>query len=92
MWGIVMQRMMSTKEAASLWNISDRQVSKLCGEGKIKGAVKKGRTWAIPVGTEKPTDGRVKPASSLRQPNLPLPIGISDYRLASQDHDDQGFS
>lgn len=86
MWGIVMQRMMSTKEAASLWNISDRQVSKLCGEGKIKGAVKKGRTWAIPVGTEKPTDGRVKPASSIRQPNLPLPIGISDYRLASTEY------
>lgn len=81
-----MQRMMSTKEAASLWNISARQVSKLCGEGKIKGAVKKGRTWAIPVGTEKPTDGRVKPASSLRQPNLPLPIGISDYRLASTEY------
>lgn len=81
-----MQRMMSTKEAASLWNISDRQVSKLCGEGKIKGAVKKGRTWAIPVGTEKPTDGRIKPVSSLRQPNLPLPIGISDYRLASTEY------
>ena len=81
-----MQRMMSTKEAASLWNISDRQVSKLCGEGKIKGAVKKGRTWAIPVGTEKPKDGRVKLASSLRQPNLPLPIGISDYRLASTEY------
>ena len=81
-----MQRMMSTKEAARLWNISDRQVSKLCGEGKIKGAVKKGRTWAIPGGTEKPTDGRIKPASSLRQPNLPLPIGISDYRLASTEY------
>ena len=81
-----MQRMMSTKEAASLWNISDRQVSKLCGEGKIKGAVKKGRTWAIPFGTEKPTDGRIKPASFLRQPNLPLPIGISDYRLASTEY------
>lgn len=81
-----MQRMMSTKEAASLWNISDRQVSKLCGEGKIKGAIKKGRTWAIPFGTEKPTDGRIKPASSLRQPNLPLPIGISDYRLASTEY------
>ena len=81
-----MQRMMSTKEAASLWSISDRQVSKLCGEGKIKGAVKKGRTWAIPFGTEKPTDGRIKPASSLRQPNLPLPIGISDYRLASTEY------
>lgn len=81
-----MQRMMSTKEAASLWNISDRQVSKLCGEGKIKGAVKKGRTWAIPVGTEKPTDGRIKPVSYIRQPNLPLPIGISDYRLASTEY------
>lgn len=64
-----MQRMMSTKEAASLWNISDRQVSKLCVEGKIKGAVKKGRTWAIPVGTEnrqteelsrhRPSDSRI---------------------------------
>ncbi len=86
MWGIVMQRMMSTKEAASLWNISDRQVSKLCGEGKIKGAVKKGRVWTIPVGTEKPTDGRIKPVSYIRQPNLPLPIGISDYRLASTEY------
>lgn len=77
---------MSTKEAASLWNISDRQVSKLCGEGKIKGAVKKGRVWAIPVGTEKPTDGRIKPISYIRRPNLPLPIGISDYRLASTEY------
>ena len=81
-----MQKMMSTKEAASLWNISDRQVSKLCGEGKIKGAVKKGRVWTIPVGTEKPTDGRIKPVSYIRQPNLPLPIGISDYRLASTEY------
>ena len=81
-----MQKMISTKEAASLWNISDRQVSKLCGEGKIKGAVKKGRVWTIPVGTEKPTDGRIKPVSYIRQPNLPLPIGISDYRLASTEY------
>ena len=70
-----MQRMMSTKEAASLWNISDRQVSKLCGEGKIKGAVKKGRTWAIPFGTEKPANIPIKPVSSVRQPDLPFQIG-----------------
>lgn len=44
-----MHKMMSTKEAASLWGISDRQVSKLCGEGKVSGAVKKGRNWAIPI-------------------------------------------
>ena len=81
-----MQRMMSTKEAAALWNITDRQVSKLCGEGKISGATKKGRAWAIPAGTKKPADGRTKPESSIRQPNLPLPIGISDYRLASTEY------
>ena len=77
---------MSTKEAAALWGISDRQVSKLCGEGKVSGAVKKGRSWAIPIDTAKPADGRIKPISTIRQPDLPLPIGISDYRLASTEY------
>ena len=81
-----MHKMMSTKEAAALWGISDRQVSKLCGEGKVNGAVKKGRTWAIPMDTAKPADGRIKPMSTIRQPDLPLPIGISDYRLASTEY------
>jgi len=81
-----MHKMMSTKEAAALWGISDRQVSKLCGEGKISGAVKKGRSWAIPMNTAKPADGRIKPISTIRQPDLPLPIGISDYRLASTEY------
>ena len=81
-----MHKMMSTKEAAALWGISDRQVSKLCGEGKVNGAVKKGRTWAIPMDTAKPADGRIKPISTIRQPDLPLPIGISDYRLASTEY------
>ena len=81
-----MHKMMSTKEAASLWGISDRQVSKLCGEGKVSGAVKKGRNWAIPIDTAKPADGRIKPISTIRQPDLPLPIGISDYRLASTEY------
>lgn len=77
---------MSTKEAAALWGISDRQVSKLCGEGKVSGAVKKGRSWSIPIDATKPADGRIKPVSSIRRPNLPLPIGISDYRLASTEY------
>lgn len=81
-----MHKMMSTKEAAALWGISDRQVSKLCGEGKISGAVKNGRNWAIPMDAAKPADGRIKPVSNIRQPNLPLPIGISDYRLASTEY------
>jgi len=81
-----MQKMMSTKEAASLWGITDRQVSKLCGKGRVKGAIKDGRSWLIPIDTVKPADGRVKPISQIRQPDLPLPIGISDYRLASTEY------
>lgn len=81
-----MHKMMSTKEAANLWGISDRQVSKLCGEGKVKGAMKEGRSWSIPINAVKPADGRVKPVSQIRQPDLPLPIGISDYRLASTEY------
>ncbi len=85
-YGHTMQKKMSTKEAAVLWGISDRQVSKLCGEGKVKGAVKEGRSWSIPMGAQKPADGRSKPASEFRRPGLPLPIGISDYRLASTEY------
>ena len=81
-----MSHMITTKEAASLWGISDRQVSKLCGEGKIVGAKKEGRVWMIPMDAEKPMDGRVKTGSFLRRANLPLPIGISDYRLASTEY------
>lgn len=81
-----MERAMSTKEAAELWGISDRRVSKLCADGKINGAFRNGRSWMIPIGTSKPVDGRVKPVHIIRKPGLPLPIGISDYRLASTEY------
>ena len=38
---------MFVKDAAALWNISERQVSGLCSRGKISGAVKQGRSWMI---------------------------------------------
>ena len=50
------------EEVAKRWNISMRQVQRLCIEGRIKGAVKFGNTWAIPEGAAKPTrTGRLKP-------------------------------
>ncbi len=81
-----MHKMIGTKEVATIWGISDRQVSKLCCEGKVKGAIKKGRNWLIPIDAVKPADGRIKSASTIRKANLPLPIGISDYRLASSEY------
>lgn len=75
---------MTVKEAAKLWGISERRVMILCKEGKIDGAIKKGRVWAIPANAEKPADARYKKGQSAKNTSsrLPLPIGISDYRLA----------
>ena len=84
-----MAAMMLVKEAAKLWNLTERRVSSLCKEGKIKGAVKEGRSWMIPMDAEKPTDHRIKTGAyrkANRPANLPLPIGISDYRLASSEY------
>lgn len=45
---------MFVKDAAALWNISERQVSGLCSRGKIPGAVKQRRSWMIPTTAESP--------------------------------------
>lgn len=45
-------------EAAEKWGISTRRVQVLCKNGRIEGAAKLGREWAIPVRAEKPGDDR----------------------------------
>lgn len=84
-----MSETMMVKEAAMRWNVSERRVSTLCKEGKIEGAVKKGKQWSIPADAEKPADSRVKSGAYIIKSvatKLPLPIGISDYRLASSEY------
>ena len=49
---------LTTSEMAEVWNITRRRVSVLCKEGRIDGAILKGKTWLIPSGTVKPEDGR----------------------------------
>ena len=78
-----MNNTMTVKEAAKLWDISERRVMILCKEGKIDGATKKGRSWVIPDNAQKPADARYKKSQPVKaSTRLPLPIGISDYRLA----------
>lgn len=84
-----MSETMMVKEAAMRWNVSERRVSTLCKEGKIQGAVKKGKQWSIPADADKPADSRVKSGAYIKKSvatKLPLPIGISDYRLASSEY------
>lgn len=49
---------LSTTDIAKEWNVSSTWVSVMCGQGRIKGAIKKGRNWKIPKGTKKPYDKR----------------------------------
>lgn len=49
---------MTVKEAAEKWEISERHVQKYCSQGRVKGAMKFGTSWGIPVGADKPTDPR----------------------------------
>lgn len=49
----------TTAEMAQIWGISERRIARLCAETRIDGAIKIGRTWAIPDRTDKPSDARV---------------------------------
>ena len=84
-----MRKMENTRTMAERWGLTERRVSKLCASGMIPGAVKKGRSWLIPADTEKPADRRIRSGEYMKQTarlKLPLPIGVSDYRLASTEY------
>lgn len=51
---------MTVNEAAIKWGICNRRIVTLCNDGRIAGAEKFGKSWAIPKDSEKPEDMRVK--------------------------------
>lgn len=51
---------LTTVEMSAKWNITSRRIGVLCAEGRVAGAVKKGKTWLIPIGAKKPLDARRK--------------------------------
>ena len=84
-----MSDMISVREAAERWNITERRVSTLCKDGKIAGAKKLGNRWMIPENTRKPLDRRIKTGAYRkveRASKLPLPIGVANYCLASLEY------
>lgn len=81
-----MSEMINVKATSKLWNISERRITALCNAGKIDGAYKSGKSWLIPKDTTKPEDGRFNNSNNKRKPKLPLPVGVSDYILASSEY------
>jgi DNA-binding CsgD family transcriptional regulator len=53
-----LDRFLPIREAAAKWEISERRIQQYCAEGRIPGAQKIGRSWAIPADAEKPEDPR----------------------------------
>ena len=54
---------LTVKEMAEKWDITARMVNYYCSAGRIKGAIKKGNLWLVPIYAKKPQDGRFKPKS-----------------------------
>lgn len=85
-----MAKMISARETAKRWNIAEQLVTRYCREGRIDGAEKEGRSWLIPEDAVKPADKRRK-AGKVTLPaktfvKRPLPIGVSDFRDASDQY------
>lgn len=78
--------MMTSKEKAQQWGISERLVRTFCNNGRISGAVKAGKGWKIPDDAEKPEDRRVKSGVYSKKDKKALPIGISDYARAQSEY------
>lgn len=50
--------LISARDAAEKWGISQRRVAALCAEGRIEQATLVGKMWVIPADAKKPEDGR----------------------------------
>lgn len=58
---------LTTIELSEKWGISSRRIGILCAEGRIEGALKKGKTWLIPADAQKPADARIKSGKFIKE-------------------------
>ena len=49
----------TTKEAAEKWELTERRVREMIRQGKIAGTYKIGTAWVMPADTQKPPDARI---------------------------------
>lgn len=74
-----MKRYLSIREAAEKWGVSERRINQYCSEGRIFGAERIGKAWAIPADAEKPEDPRKNKKQSISQKSPNLPEVFSDF-------------
>ena len=75
-----MEKYITVREAAALWNVSERLVRRYCTQGRIANARQEGRGWLIPVHATKPETGY--------EPEIQYPPRLKRilYQLARNNH------
>ena len=53
-----MKTYLSLQEAAQKWGVSPRRINQYCSQGRIPGAQRIGKAWAVPADAKKPDDPR----------------------------------
>ena len=70
---------LSIREASQKWGVSDRRINQYCAEGRIPGAQRIGKAWAIPDDAEKPGDPRRTRQEGKNAPIRTTPEGLIDH-------------
>lgn len=73
---------LTCSEVSKLIGTTPRRVQQMCKNGEINGVIKEGRSWLIPSSAVPKYTENV----ALIKKNKPLPIGISDFKLATSDY------
>lgn len=71
---------MSVNEAAEKWNLTIRMVQKMCADDRIEGVVRFGKSWAIPMDAERPTDRRIRNGDWIGYRNRRKKMGINENK------------
>lgn len=58
---------LSISQVSDKWGITGRRIQTLCNEGRIIGAVKIGRYWAVPADAVRPEDKRIRSGKYIKQ-------------------------
>lgn len=84
----MMQGYVSVQQLAEKWQVTPASVYSMCKAGKIDGAYKSKGHWYVPYNSTRPADSRLRSGKYKKGGNhmLPLPLGISDYCLASSEY------
>lgn len=69
----------SVQEMAELWQLSERQVQRLCSDGRVSGARRFGNNWMIPENAQKPDDLRYRWARATVASHTVMPLLSADF-------------